>query len=90
LPSATPAEVSVWGPEASVTALATPKSITIACRPDSITFSGLMSRCTTPARCAVASASAISPSRRTASGIGSSPPRASRSRSVSPSTYGMT
>ena len=90
VPNATPAEVSRGPLDASVTALATPKSMTIACRPDSITFSGLMSRWTTPARWAVASASAISPSSRTASGTGSSPPRVSRSRSVSPSTYGIT
>ena len=32
----------------ALTALATPKSVTIAWRPESITLSGLMSRCTTP------------------------------------------
>ena len=53
-----------------MTALATPKSMTIAWRPESITFSGLMSRWTTPARCATASASAISLRSRTASGTG--------------------
>ena len=74
VPSATPADGELLGrSEASVTALATPKSMTIAWRPESSTFSGLMSRWTTPARCAVASASAISPSSRTASGTGSSP-----------------
>ena len=50
VPSATPALVSdevplLW---ASPSALATPKSITTACRPVSITFSGLMSRWTIP------------------------------------------
>ena len=41
------AVVSAWRPVASLTALATPKSVTSAWRPESRIFSGLMSRCTT-------------------------------------------
>src|SRR3990172_6607359 len=60
VPSATPIVVIVLRPVASLTARATPKSVTSACRPESITLSGLMSRCTTPCACASASASASS------------------------------
>ena len=75
---------------AALSALATPKSLTSACRSSISTFSGLMSRWMTPALWARASASAISLIRRTASGIGSAPSWSIRSRSVSPATYGMT
>ena len=40
--------VNWCSPVAALSALATPKSITIAWRPDTMMFSGLMSRCTTP------------------------------------------
>ena len=47
VPSATPMDVSAVFPVDSATALATPKSVTRACFPESRTLSGLMSRCTT-------------------------------------------
>src|SRR3970040_1019661 len=78
VPSATPIVVIVLRPVASLTARATPKSVTSACRPESITLSGLMSRWTTPCACASASASASSTRILTASPTGSSCSRASR------------
>ncbi len=68
---------------------AMPKSSTFAPVSVSITFAGLMSRCTTPMRCAAASAPATCPAVRTASGQASGPP-ASRSASVCPSTSSIT
>ena len=50
-----PTEVPVWvsvSAAAALTALAMPKSVTMASPSCSITFSGLMSRCTTRCRCA--------------------------------------
>ena len=73
----------------ALTALATPKSVTMAEPPDMSTLSGLMSRCTTPASCAKASALATSRSTRIASITGSSPRWASWARSDSPFTYGI-
>ncbi len=72
------------------TALATPKSVTTAWPSESSTLSGLMSRCTTPLRCAYARASVTSRSMRRASPTGSSPSRASFTRSDSPLMYGIT
>jgi hypothetical protein len=40
-------------------ALAMPKSVTIAVRPESSTVSGLMSRCTSPRPCAYSSATPV-------------------------------
>jgi hypothetical protein len=98
VPSAIPVEVSVsaapsacsrrWSRDAA-SALATPKSVTSAIPPVTSTFSGLMSRWTTPFSCAYANALAISRSNRVASVTGISPVLASRARSVSPSTSGM-
>ena len=51
VPTATPVTVSAPPPAAS-TARAIPKSATTACPLSSSTFSGLMSRCTTPRLCA--------------------------------------
>ncbi len=69
-------------------ALAMPKSVTTAAPSERSTLSGLMSRCTTPWRCAYASARETS--RRTlitsVTGIG---PRPRQARSDSPSTKGM-
>src|SRR6266850_428726 len=45
---------------AALAALATPKSITRACRPLSMMFSGFMSRCTIPMPCACVRASSTS------------------------------
>ena len=70
VPSATPAVVRTCLPVASLTAFATPKSMTNACRPLNITLSGLMSRCTTPCSCAWANASTTSRSTFTALGHG--------------------
>ncbi len=50
VPTAMPTVVSL-SPPAAETALATPKSVTTAWRPDSSTLPGLMSRCTTPREC---------------------------------------
>jgi hypothetical protein len=52
VPSATPSEVSDVCPVDSLSALATPKSVTTAWWPEIRTLSGLMSRCTTPWACA--------------------------------------
>jgi hypothetical protein len=90
VPSATPTVVRFSRPVASLTALATPKSVTRAWRPESITFSGLMSRCTRPCWCAWLSASATSCSSRTTSRTGSSVSRSRRSRSDWPASYGIT
>ena len=89
VPSATPVSVSV-SPPAALTARATPKSATRACPDSNRMFSGLMSRCTTPASCARPSAPPTSRTIRITSATGSFPSRFSRSRSVAPSTYGMT
>ena len=58
---------------AATSARATPKSASTACPSSSRMFSGLMSRCTIPLRCAYASASATSIRMRTASRTGSFP-----------------
>ncbi len=89
VPRATPIEVSLPEPELFSTALATPKSVTSAWRPERRMLSGLMSRWTMPCLCAMARASATSRMMRTASGTGSSPSRASLARSDSPSMKGM-
>ena len=73
VPSATPSVATPVVPVASLIAFATPKSVTSAWRSESITLSGLISRCTRPCACASASASTISISSRTASWMGSSP-----------------
>ena len=75
---------------ASVTARATPKSVTSAWRPASITLSGLMSRCTMPCAWACASASHTSRRTSTTSATGSGPSCSRRSRSERPASYGMT
>ena len=90
LVSATPAVVSFSRPVASWTALATPKSVTMAWFSDNNTLSGLMSRCTTPCLCAEASASTTSRRIFTASAMGSLPSLANFSRSDCPSMWGMT
>jgi len=69
-------------------ALAMPKSVTTAAPPEMSTLSGLMSRCTTPRACAYASARDTSRRMLTTS-LTASGPRASRSRSDSPSTNGI-
>ena len=89
VPSESPVCVIRW-PPACCTASAMPKSATSACPSCSRMFSGLMSRWTTPWRCAWSRASATSEARRSASGRGSWVSRSSRVRSVSPRTYGMT
>ena len=53
-------------------------------------FSGLISRWTTPFRCASPRASATSPAIWSASSTGNAPSRVSRCRSDSPETYGIT
>ena len=91
VPMATPANVSVsTGTRAdAASAFATPKSVTMAEPAEMSTFSGLMSRCTTPCACEYARAEAISRSRRRAAcGEGGSA-EVSASRSDCPSTYGM-
>src|SRR5688572_24197513 len=90
VPNATPSDVRPEALPDSLTALATPKSVTRAWPRLTITLSGLMSRCTTPCSCAYASASVTSRSNRTASATGSSPSRASFARSDSPSMNGIT
>ena len=90
VPIAMPVPVSEVAPAASLSALATPKSITRAWAPAIRMFSGLMSRCTTPRVRAYSRASATSRMMRTASSIGSAPPLASLSRSDAPSTKGIT
>ena len=91
VPNAPPSEVTPWCSAfvAAVSALATPKSVTIALSPETTTLSGLMSRWTTPRAGAYANADAISRSRRTPAFSGSSPCLASRARSDSPSTNGI-
>ena len=79
----------VTWPRASLNALAMPKSVTTAEPPERSTFSGLMSRCTTPCSCAYASARATSRRMLMTSVIGSAPSFASRARSDSPSTNGI-
>ena len=73
----------------SATRCAIPKSATSACPAASMMFSGLMSRWITPWRWAYSRASAASRAIWTASSTGSCVSRASRWRSVSPSTNGM-
>jgi hypothetical protein len=82
---------SEWtlAPLETVSAFATPKSVTTATPWESSTLSGLMSRWTTPRVWAYARAEATSRSTRTAWGTGSSRSRISRARSDSPSTYGI-
>jgi hypothetical protein len=74
----------------ALTALATPKSVTSAWRPLSMTLSGLMSRCTTPRPWLKLSASITSRRIRSASLIGSAPSRDNFAASDSPSMYGIT
>jgi hypothetical protein len=70
-------------------ALAIPKSVTVAEPPDMSTLSGLMSRWTTPRSCAYASAFATSRSTPMTSVMGSAPVLVSRARNDSPSTKGI-
>jgi len=67
-----------------------PKSTTLAPAPVSITFTGVMSRCTTPWACAVASAEATSTDMVTASRQGIGPCRAIRAETDSPSFSSIT
>jgi hypothetical protein len=69
----------------AATALASPKSTTLTVpSAETNTFSGLTSRCTSPARCAAASAASTGSSTETASSGRSRPRRRSTSRSVLP------
>ncbi len=52
VPMMVPVCVRCCPPPAALTARAIPKSVTTAVPPDSMMFSGLMSRCTTPWLCA--------------------------------------
>jgi hypothetical protein len=89
-----PVRVSRASPPDGWSARATPKSVRRA-RPgapasdSTSTFSGLRSRCTTPAAWAAASASARSRSTAAASAAGSAPCASSRSRSEPPATYSI-
>ena len=78
-------DVSDCPPVESVTAFATPKSVTTAWFCDSSTLSGLMSRCTTPWAWALVNASATSRRILRASPSGNSPSRFNLVRSDSPS-----
>jgi hypothetical protein len=92
VPSATPCEVRLLdalAPEETLTALATPKSVTTATPPEMRTLSGLTSRWITPRAWAYASADTTSRRIRTVSAIGNSPSRSTRVRSDSPLTNGM-
>ena len=77
------------GRPAGAAARARPKSISLAPALVIITLPGLRSRCTTPARCARSSASAICAPKRSTSASGRGP-RARRSASVSPSISSIT
>ena len=70
-------------------AFAIPKSVTTAVPPESSTLSGLMSRWTMPRLCAYCSARAMSPKMRRISTVVSGVGSPSRTRSDSPSTYGI-
>ncbi|OLT09544.1 hypothetical protein BJF77_10180 [Kocuria sp. CNJ-770] len=73
------------------TARVSPKSATVTRPPAAIrTFSGLTSRCTSPARWAAASPSRAASITSSASRGVRAPRRRSRSRSVEPSTCSMT
>ena len=74
---------------AAFTALAMPKSATVAASPVSRMLSGLISRWMIPRSCAYASALATSRNTLTTSAIGNSRTRSIRARSDSPSIYGM-
>ena len=85
-----PLEVSDASPAASIT-LAMPKSMTSTRRalPSSMMFSGLMSRCTTPASCAEPSALEASSRMRRASGTGRRPSRSRSCLRLSPLMSGI-
>ena len=86
-----PADVRVeWASvREALTALAMPKSATVAEAPASNTLSGLISRWITPCSCAYWSARATSRRMWTVSLIESAPSRLSRARNDSPSTNGI-
>ncbi len=95
VPSEIPALVNVpcgcsLRSRAVATALATPKSATMAAPPASRTLSGLMSRCTIPRSCAKARARATSRRMLTVIGTESARSLVRRARSDSPSTNGIT
>ena len=90
VPMTVPVCVMWCASPAALSARAMPKSATTAVPPESMMFSGLMSRCTTPWLCAYASAPATSAVIRRVSSSDSCFSRSRRSRSDSPSTYGMT
>ena len=81
----------VWVSPSLVPARAMPKSVTFTV-PDRVssTLPGFTSRCTTPLRCANASADAISAAMSAAWPGSSGPSLRMRSRSDRPSTYSMT
>ena len=85
MPTASPVLVS-RSPAEALMARAMPKSDPTGSPSARRMFSGLMSRCTMPRRCAAPKALATARAIRTASATGSSPSRASRSRSDSPAT----
>ena len=86
MPSTVPVVVEVT----SVTARASPKSASLMRSSPSIsTFSGLMSRCTMPVRCAGVRASSTDSVTRSASPSGSEPSSPMRRRRFSPSMYSM-
>ncbi len=88
VPRTTPAWVEVLG---AATARASPKSTTFTVPSAAMsTFSGLTSRCTSPARCAAASAASTGSSSESASSGRSRPRCRSTSRSVPPWTSSMT
>ena len=88
VPRTIPACVDVLG---AATARASPKSTTLTVpSAETSTFSGLTSRCTSPARCAAASAASTGSSTETASSGRSRPRRCSTSRSVLPATSSIT
>ena len=89
VPSTTPVRVRLTPPAAS-SAPAMPKSATIASPPDRRMFSGLTSRWMTSWLWAKLNALATSRVIDMASSMGSWCSRVNRSRSDSPSTYGMT
>jgi len=91
VPTAIPSPV-LPGPGSVAIARAMPKSASMA-RPvarSSSTFSGLTSRCTTPAPPAASSAAATSATMRDAVSGWSRRSRVSRSRRLSPSTWSIT
>ena len=86
---AIPVRVSV-APPAALIAFAIPKSRISGSPSQSMMFSGLMSRCTTPWRCAKSRAAASCRVRRTVSGAGMRLSLVIRSRRVSPTMCGIT